>query len=245
MTCWKWVDSRAAVRSRERRRWWDGHRVPCTAHGLGTTHALKLLLHQSEALSDRLLLEGQIQARIGHPNVVSVTDVIRIDNQIGLLMEFIDANSLHDLAQQRGPMPVGEVLHLMTPVLDCVHTAHQAGILHRDLKPANILLRKKGDTFEPMVTDFGIARVRSEEFKAEHTADGTVMGSPGYMAPEQFIDPNDVDVRTDIFSLGTIVYEMLAGKPAFKGKDGNLLLSSTHIETVIPLSEERICAGRM
>ena len=61
---------------------------------LGTTHALKLLLHQSEALSDRLLLEGQIQARIGHPNVVSVTDVIRIDNQIGLLMEFIDANSL-------------------------------------------------------------------------------------------------------------------------------------------------------
>ena len=65
------------------------------------------------------------------------------------------------------------------------------------------------------------------------------MGSPGYLAPEQFIDPNDVDVRTDIFSLGTIVYEMLAGKPAFKGKDGNLLLSSTHIETVIPLSEER------
>jgi serine/threonine-protein kinase len=172
---------------------------------LGTTHALKMLLHQADSLSERLLLEGQIQARIGHPNVVSVTDVLRIEGKIGLLMEFIDARSMLDLCQRKGAMSVDEVLRLMSPVLDCVHTAHKSGILHRDLKPANILLRTNGLELEPLVTDFGIARVRSEDFKAEHTADGVVMGSPGYMAPEQFLDPNDVDFRTDIFSLGTIV----------------------------------------
>ena len=203
-----------------------------------TVHALKMLQNTGDSgrMAERFLLEGQIQARIGHPNVVTVTDVVRHDGCVGLLMEFVEGRSLHDYLQHKGALPVDEALNLISPVLDCLHAFHTAGVLHRDLKPANILLRRTEAGAVPLVADFGIARVRSAEFDSKHTKEGLVMGSPGYMSPEQFIDPDEIDARSDLFSLATILYEMIAGKPAFKGKEGMLLMSTTYTEEVIPLT---------
>jgi serine/threonine-protein kinase len=203
---------------------------------LGTTHAIKLLASRSEAIASRLLREGRIQAQLKHPHVVAVTDVLSHEGTIGLLMEYIDAINLVQLINERGPLTSEETLELMAPIFSGMHAAHQIGVLHRDVKPANILIRRDVQGFFPMITDFGIAKVLSESLDGLQTADGVVMGTPGYMAPEQFLEPDDVDVRTDIFALGSMVYELLTGAPAFKGKSGFLSLRTTSREEVVSLT---------
>lgn len=186
---------------------------------LGSMHALKLLLFRKARLMERLILEGRIQAQLRHPNIVAVTDVVRHGGQVGLVMEYVDGVPLQSWLEVNHPLAVERALELFAPILAGVRAAHDNGVLHRDLKPANILLARAGRTLIPKVTDFGIAKVVEGSFEGLDTRSGAVMGTPGYLAPEQAADASAVDRRADLFALGAILYEMLAGRRAFEGCD--------------------------
>ena len=183
---------------------------------LETVYALKLLPVARRGMAKRLIQEGRIQAHLRHPNVVSVTDVVEEKGQIGLVMEFIEGPSLEELIRSDGAMEFREAIELFGQVLSGVAAAHQAGVLHRDLKPANVLLTTDGERVVAKVADFGIARM-SLEGDGESTAPRPrkPVGTPGYMAPEQFQDSESADARSDVFALGAILYEMLTGRRAF------------------------------
>ena len=185
---------------------------------LGTTHAVKILTMTHQNLVDRLLQEGRIQAQLHHPNIVSVSDVVMHQGSPGLLMEFVDCETLEAALARRGAYPLDEALDMFAQVLSGVATAHAAGVLHRDLKPANILLARTPDGPVPKVSDFGIAKLAETAGGAQLTRAGVTMGTPGYMAPEQSEDAGNVDLRADIFSLGAILYELVTGQRAFPSK---------------------------
>ncbi|MCB9745693.1 MAG: protein kinase [Alphaproteobacteria bacterium] len=194
---------------------------------LGSVHALKLLSWRQKGLAQRMLLEGRIQAQLKHPNVVSVTDVLNHDGQLGLLMEYVDHLPLPELLERRGHLSVDEALELFAQILAGVNTAHRAGVLHRDLKPQNILLARSPKGLMPKVTDFGIAKLMQDEAAEFHTIGGVPMGTPGYMAPEQVTDSASVDARADVFSLGVILFELLTGVPAFVDPGGAVTVGTT------------------
>ncbi len=183
---------------------------------LGTVHALKVLTLRNPMLRERLVQEGRIQARLRHPNVVQVTDVLDIRGAPGLLMEFVEGPSLYSHSFGRA-LPIAEAERLFRGVLEAIHFAHGSSppLVHRDLKPANVLLEPRADGYWPKVTDFGIAKVVAEVDDRMKTRSRSSMGTPSYMAPEQIHDASRVDRRADIFSLGCLLYELVTGRMAF------------------------------
>lgn len=209
---------------------------------LGSIHALKVLIWRRKSLMERLVLEGRIQAQLRHPNVVTVTDLVRMDGQIGLLMEYIDHETLEHYLEARGALPVDEALALMAPVLSGVTAAHDAGVLHRDLKPANVMLARDTRGVVPKVADFGIAKVVADEVGSSgNTKAGVTMGTPGYLPPEQVLDSAEADARADVFALGAILYECIAGRRAFADDDGHVDVQSTLERDPPRLSERGLC----
>ncbi|MFT4626303.1 MAG: serine/threonine protein kinase [Myxococcota bacterium] len=205
---------------------------------LGGEHALKLLTFQHPRLQQRLLREGQIQAQLAHPNVVKVIDVVEHDGQTGLLMEYVDCVTLDQLLTQRALL-FDEAIRLLTQILAGVTHAHDAGILHRDLKPANVLLAKRAGSagFIAKVTDFGIAKILEPDAKQGMTRVGALMGTPGYMAPEQARDSASVDARADVFALGVIAYETIAGFPPYIADDVETAIARANDRAWLPLNE--------
>lgn len=206
---------------------------------LGSVHALKVLSLPHPGLRERFLREGRIQAQIRHPNVVAVTDVIEHRGRLGLLMEYVDHVSLQQLLDLQGALPLEESLQIFARILSGVEAAHASGVLHRDLKPANILLARSAQGLVPKITDFGIAKVVLEGMPAGATRDGSMMGTPGYMAPEQVRNAKDVDRRADVFALGAILYTMLAGRPPFDLDSPDLFEDTLEgrfppLETLVP-----------
>lgn len=185
---------------------------------LGGLHALKVLDAASTSLKQRLLREGQVQARLNHPNVVQVTDVLDLGGTPGLLMEHCDGGDLGKWLQQNRPT-VSEAIEIFQGVLAGVKAAHNQGVIHRDLKPANVLLKREGEIWVPKVTDFGLAKRAIDGDSNGLTRTGAQMGTPAYMAPEQVRSSKTVDSRADIFALGCILYELLCEERAFKGQD--------------------------
>ncbi len=184
---------------------------------LQSSHALKVLSVDSGTLEGRLVQEGRIQAELVHPNIVRVTDIVELGGRVGLVMDFVEGVSLREFLRVEGRMAAPEALELFRQILSAIEAAHAAGILHRDLKPDNVLLSQDGNRVVARVTDFGIAKVLSGVLRASETRDGTMMGSPGYMAPEQIEDAATASPRSDLFAAGSILYEMLAGVPPFEG----------------------------
>jgi len=184
---------------------------------LDSQHALKVLSLTSNAIRERLLREGRVQAALQHPNIVTVTDVLDVDGDPGLLMEYIDGPSL-DQAARRYKIGLDDALTLFRGVVAGVRAAHRQGLVHRDLKPANVLLYRSPEGFVPKVTDFGLAKLLGGAGpELGQTRQGIAMGTPAYMAPEQIRDARAVDQRADIFSLGCILYELVTRQRAFPG----------------------------
>lgn len=182
---------------------------------LETPFALKILKISTASLKQRLELEAKVQAQIRHPNVVSVLDVIEEDGFLGLVMEFVEGAALDDfLLQER--LTLDETEEIFLAILDAMEEAHDNSIVHRDLKPGNVMIQKKRGRFQVKVCDFGLAKALDDE-GASNTVSGTTMGTPAYMAPEQVRNSKTVDQKADVFSLGAILYEMVAGKKAFTG----------------------------
>ncbi len=187
---------------------------------LGTQHALKVLTHLGPNAELRLMLEGKVQAALRHPNVVAVTDILDVDGTPGLLMEYVPPPSLAAWLAEHQPS-LDEAESLFRGIVDGVRHAHRYGLVHRDLKPSNVLLaRYDGEGLVPKVADFGLAKLLSDDPAVlGQTRSGLTMGTPQYMAPEQFRDAKKVDRRADMFSLGCVLYELLAGRPPFQWTD--------------------------
>lgn len=182
--------------------------------GLERVVALKVLQGGSWASPDqikRFLQEAQAAAKLQHPNIVPIHDFGQRDGLYFFTMDFIEGQSLADRLT-RGPLPTREALTIARQVADALRAAHQQGVIHRDIKPANILLDHEGRV---KITDFGLAKELNRE-EMHLTVTGQVMGTPRYMSPEQASGQTAVaDQRSDIFSLGVTLYEMLTGQPAF------------------------------
>ena len=189
---------------------------------LDTPFAVKILKVTLPSLQERLITEGQLQAQLQHPNVVKVTDVIKIDGFPALVMEFIDGIALDDYLNESAPTPK-EAEEMFLQILDAVEEAHDRGIIHRDLKPANVMMQRTKTKLIPKVCDFGLGKNLAKEGQ---TRTGQQMGTPAYMAPEQIRSTKDVDQRADVFSLGAILYELLTGHRAFKGANTLDLLNA-------------------
>src|SRR5947209_5282873 len=212
-----------------------------------TQHAIKIIIPElvgnDPSLVARFRQEAMASAAIRHPNTVSVTDYGVLDGTMPyLVMEFIEGHSLHDILIQEKRLAPARAVEIMLAVCAGVAAAHRIGIVHRDLKPLNILVRPGLPLGEAVkVLDFGLAKIKSGELLGSFVAAQTqgMMGSPFYMAPEQWGD-EDIDVRADIYSLGVILYQMLAGDVPFKGKSIPSIMNM-HLNTApVPLSERGI-----
>ena len=182
---------------------------------LGRLVALKLILaggHAGSTERQRFQFEVEASARLQHPNIVQVHEVGEEDGKPFMSMEFCPGGSLEDQIRD-SPQPPREAAVLVATLADALHEAHLAGIVHRDVKPANVLLAASG---APKLADFGLAKSLNDEEGLTQT--GAIMGSLGYMAPEQAIGrTRDATAATDIYSLGALLYKLLTGRPPFQG----------------------------
>jgi serine/threonine protein kinase len=190
--------------------------------------AVKLLSVElgGESFVQRFQREAKILAGIKHPNIVACHLAGQTDEgQSYLVMEFIDGPSLKKWIADHGPVPVKAALRTTRATAQALAHAHSLGIIHRDVKPENILLETVTSTaldvhfpFTPKVVDLGLARASEGSASLGLTSPGSVMGTPATMSPEQYDEPDAVDFRTDIYGLGCVLFEMLVGQPAFRGK---------------------------
>jgi serine/threonine protein kinase len=160
---------------------------------------------------ERVKREARLAARLHHPNIVGVHDIIDRGGAPVIVMEFIDGPSLAAWIRENGPLPWQNVVNMAIAVLDALSHAHAAGIVHRDLKPDNIVISGS----RAVLTDFGIARLL--DGNTALTAPGTVLGTPSYMAPEQ-IEGREVTTASDLWSLGATLYAAVEGHPPFGGQ---------------------------
>jgi tRNA A-37 threonylcarbamoyl transferase component Bud32 len=198
---------------------------------LQRTVALKMILDSilgdTEA-RERFRREAQAAAALDHPNIVALHDIGSHDGRCYFSMAYVDGPNLKRSVQQGGIPAPRDAVRLLLAVTEAVDFAHQHGIVHRDLKPENVLLDGEG---RPRVTDFGLAK-RSGPDDPALTADGAVMGTPTYMSPEQASgDVAAIGPRSDVYSLGGILYFLLTGQPPFRGK------SATEVVAQVILSE--------
>lgn len=176
----------------------------------------------------RFRTEAQAAGRLAHPNIVAVYEYGEAEGQHFIAMEHVGGISLQDLLARGERLPLADALSVMQQLLDALACAHAQGVWHRDIKPANLLLTPEGRL---KVTDFGIARIESGD-RTHHT---TVLGSPGYMAPERYTDEAP-DGRVDIFSCGVLLYELLGGRAPFRGAAGAVMYQVMHHEPPPPSS---------
>jgi predicted Ser/Thr protein kinase len=173
--------------------------------------ALKFVRGDDEHLIKRFLQEARSQARIDHPGICKVLEVGEVEGKPYIAMQFVDGQSLQ---QAKQALSQDEKILLIKESAEALHAAHQAGILHRDIKPANIMIEKRSDgAWHPVVMDFGIARDSND---TGITESGTVLGTAAYMSPEQARgEVKRLDRRTDVYSLGATLFDLLAGRPPF------------------------------
>jgi len=177
----------------------------------------------------RFTREAEVMSRIQDPRVVRALDAGLHEGELFLVLEYCPGQDLGEVLKTRGALEPREAARLMAEVGRGLAAAHAQGVLHRDLKPANVLLDSAGN---PKVADFGLARVEKEPGAQSLTQSGVIMGTPAYMAPEQANDARQVDVRSDVYALGAILYECLSGDRPF-GTGGALAIL------------QRVCAGQL
>jgi serine/threonine-protein kinase len=169
---------------------------------------------------ERFLREIRLTTRLIHPRILSLLDSGNAGGQLWLTMPYIDGETLRERLNRDLRLPVDEAVRLAREIAEAVEHAHGHGIVHRDIKPENILMAEDG----PLIADFGIAKALGEAAGSRLTETGLVIGTAAYMSPEQAAgDP--IDARTDVYSLGCVLYEMLTGEPPFAGPTGQAMIA--------------------
>jgi eukaryotic-like serine/threonine-protein kinase len=201
----------------------------------GRKVALKVLLPSMVAGYEphRFLREIRIAARLSHPQILPVHDSGECDGLLYFVMPYAGCETLRDRLNREGPLPLDTALRIAHAVATALGYAHRHGVIHRDIKPENILLQEG----EPVVADFGVATAISAAGGDNvYTTDrGIAVGTPAYMSPEQASAERDLDGRSDLYSLGCVLYEMLAGQPPFAGTGARATMARHAIETPAPI----------
>src|SRR5580700_4732116 len=196
--------------------------------------ALKVLfpeLSVDRAFVERFRREAQAAANLSHPNIVPVFDWGEDNGAYFIVMEFVDGRALSAVLRESGPLPPQQSATIAAHVASALAFAHRHGVVHRDVKPGNVLITADGTV---KVTDFGIARAMNTEESLTQT--GAVMGTAAYFSPEQ-AEGKGVDARSDIYSLGVVLYEMAVGRPPFTG-DSPVAVASKHVRDAPVLPRE-------
>ncbi len=186
--------------------------------------------------SDRFLREIKMAAGLQHPHIVPLYDSGETDGFLWYVMPYIKGESLRDRLDREHELPIAEAVRILRGVADALAFAHGEGIVHRDIKPDNVMLSGR----HAVVTDFGVAKAVSEATGQEKlTTAGIALGTPSYMSPEQATADPNIDHRSDIYALGAMAYEMVAGRTPFDGHTAQMVLSAHVTETPVQVSEYR------
>jgi serine/threonine protein kinase/tetratricopeptide (TPR) repeat protein len=196
---------------------------------------------------ERFLREIDVAAKLSHPHILPLFDSGEVDGLLYYAMPYVEGESLRDRLQRETQLPVDEALQIAREVADALNYAHGQGVIHRDIKPENILL--SGD--HALVADFGIARVLGSGGNERLTETGMAVGTVAYMSPEQASGTQRIDGRSDVYSLGCVLYEMLAGEPPYTGPSAQAIItkrlsdpvpSARRLRRTIPVAVDRIVA---
>ena len=188
--------------------------------------ALKVLRESLavELGAERFLREIETAARLQHPHILPVFDSGETTGRLWFTMPYVEGETLRQRLERKPRLETAEALRIAREAAQALAYAHQHGVIHRDIKPENILLTGDGST---LVADFGIART-TEAGVERLTTGGMVVGTPSYMSPEQASAEVEVDARSDLYSLGCVLYEMLAGRPPFTGATPHAIAGAAH-----------------
>ncbi len=199
--------------------------------------AVKVLLPElSTSLgTQRFLREVKIAAGLQHPHILPIYDSGEAAGLLYYVMPYVEGHTLRDRLDRETQLPIDESLQIIRDVANALSYAHKRGIVHRDIKPENILISEG----YPVVADFGIARALSEAGGDKLTQTGVAIGTPAYMSPEQVREGAQVDGRSDLYSLGCVLYEMLAGQPPFTGATPQVIMARHALDPVPPLRTVR------
>jgi serine/threonine-protein kinase len=184
---------------------------------------------------ERFLREIQLAARLDHPHIVALHDSGEADGLLYFVMPCVVGESLRDRLDREPQLPITDALRIAGDVAAALGYAHGLGVVHRDIKPENILLADG----RALVADFGIARAITAAGSERLTETGIALGTPAYMSPEQATEDGDVDGRSDVYALGCVVYEMLAGTPPFTGPTAQAILARHAVDPVAPIRTVR------
>jgi serine/threonine-protein kinase len=202
--------------------------VAATHVKLGQTVAIKLLRNElkgTQRVVQRFMREARAASRLSGDNAVRILDVDETDGRPFIVMEFLDGEDLSHRLGERGPLPYDEATEYLLQACEGIAEAHKKGIVHRDLKPANLFLTARADG-SPLIKilDLGISKVLVEdEHSHQLTGPSSVLGSPSYMSPEQLRNPTEVDARSDIWSLGVVLYQLLTKRLPFSATNSAAL----------------------
>ncbi len=186
--------------------------------------------------AERFLREIEIAAQLQHPHILPLHDSGSDDGILWYVMPYVEGESLRERLDREGELPVQSATRILREVTDALAKAHRQGVVHRDIKPDNVMLSDG----HAVVTDFGIAKAVSEATGAQNiTTVGVALGTPTYMAPEQAVADPNVDHRADIYAVGVLAYEMLAGRPPFQGPNPQSVLSQHVTEAAEPVTKHR------
>ena len=196
---------------------------------------------EKEEIVERFIREARSAGKLSHSNIITIYDVVREGDLTYIVMQYVEGESLQKTIASKKKFSTTEIVELMGPLCDALDYAHKHGIVHRDIKPANILIDKTGKLF---VVDFGVAHIETSTM----TQTGTTLGTPSYMSPEQVMGTK-VDNRSDVFSLGVILYQLLTGQRPFGGGNISTIIykivneepfSITEIDKSLPAGFENV-----
>ena len=202
---------------------------------LDSLYAVKILkkdLADDDQFIERFKREAKIITKLVHKNSIQLRDFGKTDNGLYMAMDYCQGKSLSEVIEQKGRLESTQVLDIAVQVLDVLEDAHKLGIVHRDIKPENIMIEKDSDGSDIVkVLDFGIAKLKESLEGGDQTLtqSGAIIGTAAYMSPEQASGSDEVDYRSDLYSVGVAMYQMLSGKVPFKGKtaSGTLMMHLT------------------
>src|SRR2546421_11268993 len=192
--------------------------------------AVKVLRPELGAVigSERFLREIEIAAQLTHPHILPLYDSGAAVGLLYYVMPYVEGESLRDRLEREKQLPLDDALQIAREVADALSFAHSYGVVHRDIKPENILL----EAGHAVVSDFGIARAVTAAGARRITQTGVALGTPAYMSPEQAAAETELDGRSDVYSLGCVLYEMLAGQPPFTGPTGQAVIAKRFTDPV-------------